>query len=648
MCANTTDSLEPDMTITQHATAPIRAIAMTCGVIREQWYWLTWLAFIVLDLYSARQVQYAPWLLSHYVWWVAPFVLWITMPRLVLWPRSGLLALLVLSWIASTLLATAEHSLIGWLASDLPVPLGLIRFPLKYLLAAAAISLALAHLTVKLFGPRASRAALIIGLVAGCSIERANYWWSWQNGAPSFCIHVFGTFIFALVFAAGTARLHLASPPANWKPGRLDDAATPPPKAWFIGFPAAVICAQILIVLGEFLIPGRQGQGVTWIEQVASSLGALALVSWAGKHALRRTLYGLRSQRLFQRIGARTGAVLIWTGLLAVWVPVASWTWKERGQELEDLLAAASGPMWTLTVSQDGSTLHFSGIVAAGLGNDVQAMLGKNPSISTLDLSSGGGSVGEAYDIAKLVKDKALVTLVRDHCESACTILFAAGRQRLLGDDGMLGYHDESRYGLPSNRSLEEKLAPERRYGIDEAFQVKALKVPHWDIWYPGKRELLRAGVVTKVGTIPEVEDIKELRIGSWVIGEPDRNGAFSASASGTGALLSQGCMADLAKCSWFVATNVPCERPALIAVRVSATHETQSLMARCKLIEGNTYLTFEDPHSLEVLLAQGDLLEMAIPRAGSSDLVLHFDVGGAGATLAYMHKTIARLMPAT
>jgi hypothetical protein len=628
-----------------------RLWALVLAELRGQGYWFVWLAVIVLDLYSARQTEYAPWLWSRYSWWIAPFVLWMTMPRSARWPNARLPALLVFAWLGYSLYDFTALALINWFRNDLIVPLTSLRFIPHFMLAAVIITSGLAHATVRTFGPRAATAALIAGLVAGLAFHgHALLDWSrWIERPLSIHIHLFGTVFFALIYAAGTARLNLGSAVPAPDHDLAIRIANPPRKPWFVGFPGAMTCALMLLVLGALVATQFESFGpwFVWTVQVVSAISALALVSWAGKHALRRALHDAQAQRRLTKVGGRTRVVLIWTGLMALWLPIASLTWKERGKELDELVTALGGPLWSTTLSSDGTSLHYKGDIAEGSAAALKSTLERHPGIQTLELESHGGDTYEGVAMADLVREYNLDTLVLDECESACTTVFAGGRDRVLGEKGALGYHDENAYGLPSGRTLTEKVATERTPTIDDDFLTRTFAVPHWDMWYPDRDELVKAGVLTRVETnLPKDDGVDDLTIGSWSLEVPHRNLAFSATvANSTGDMLTKSCMPDIARCHWYVVVDVPCSAP-LVPLRVSAGAAQVSLTTRCKIIDDSAFLTFKDFDAFEALVATGERMDMYVPRAGSTDLVLHFDLDGAQAALAKMHETIARRIP--
>jgi len=65
-------------------------------------------------------------------------------------------------------------------------------------------------------------------------------------------------------------------------------------------------------------------------------------------------------------------------------------------------------------------------------------------SVVGLEIRSGGGSLEEGLDIARVVRDKALVVYASKGCDSACALIFFAATQRYIGRRCKIGLHSVS------------------------------------------------------------------------------------------------------------------------------------------------------------------------------------------------------------
>lgn len=153
-----------------------------------------------------------------------------------------------------------------------------------------------------------------------------------------------------------------------------------------------------------------------------------------------------------------------------------------------------------LSVSSDFSTLQLTGPIVFGVTRRVRDMLEAYPSITTVRLTSPGGRVVEARAMSELITRRGLTTLAAGNCASACTVLFMAGRERLVESATTVGFH---RYHSPDpeQADAEANMAIDRRYfrarGLPDWFIERAFTTPNDGMWRPSFDEMRTAHVVT-------------------------------------------------------------------------------------------------------------------------------------------------------
>lgn len=168
-------------------------------------------------------------------------------------------------------------------------------------------------------------------------------------------------------------------------------------------------------------------------------------------------------------------------------------------------------------LSADGSTIYLVGSIREGAFHQFDAVLRKAPRARRVHLSSIGGLTLEARLIAALVRKRKLDTHVEYLCASACTQIFAAGRNRVIGPWARLGFHQSARidpqgyaappdpqgagpirsttvFGISGNQTL--RLAYELA-GVEPRFIARALSFENVNMWLPEPDELIAAGMVT-------------------------------------------------------------------------------------------------------------------------------------------------------
>ena len=176
-------------------------------------------------------------------------------------------------------------------------------------------------------------------------------------------------------------------------------------------------------------------------------------------------------------------------------------------------------------LSADGETVYIIGAIMNDSFLRFDALLLGAPKVKTVFLASPGGLTLEGRLIAALVRKRKLNTYVEHYCASACTQVFVAGRERTIGSEGELGFHqavgvdnagETSAIAAASTRRLSPvtvfgvngndtlRLAYEQA-GIDQPFMAKALARSHADMWVPTSAELRQSKVITRQADHPEV-----------------------------------------------------------------------------------------------------------------------------------------------
>ncbi|MEQ8354246.1 MAG: hypothetical protein RH942_01805 [Kiloniellaceae bacterium] len=158
----------------------------------------------------------------------------------------------------------------------------------------------------------------------------------------------------------------------------------------------------------------------------------------------------------------------------------------------------------------DAALLRFSGSFELGVTKKLTALLDSYSDVRGIVLDSPGGHVYEGRGVAALIQRHGLETYVLGTCSSACTTAFIAGRTRILGPDGRLGFHqhwmdaDYPVFLVDEEAEMQKDLAFYRAQGISEDFLEQVFVTPHDGLWFPGVEAMLAAGVVTRIGGLPD------------------------------------------------------------------------------------------------------------------------------------------------
>ena len=153
------------------------------------------------------------------------------------------------------------------------------------------------------------------------------------------------------------------------------------------------------------------------------------------------------------------------------------------------------------------------------------SMLLENENIKTIQLNSEGSDIETAYYMSDIIIDYELDTNVIGSCESACTTLLIAGEKRTVQKGSWVGFHqsawdaasmkewylyykeeedwkDEFEFSEWLYTDTQNYIFKDFQYlierNVDPLFAIKTMKAQSDDMWYPRRKELLAANVITE------------------------------------------------------------------------------------------------------------------------------------------------------
>jgi hypothetical protein len=118
-----------------------------------------------------------------------------------------------------------------------------------------------------------------------------------------------------------------------------------------------------------------------------------------------------------------------------------------------------------------GVVLKLRGDVRAGDYDHLKAIL-QSGSVAGLEIRSGGGSLQDGFDIARVVRDKGIIVYASKECDSVCAFILFAAKQRYIGRSGKIGVHSVANY-----RGKED--ADTARLTVQLSRLLAGLGVPH-------------------------------------------------------------------------------------------------------------------------------------------------------------------------
>jgi hypothetical protein len=218
------------------------------------------------------------------------------------------------------------------------------------------------------------------------------------------------------------------------------------------------------------------------------------------------------------RRGARAWALLARLGVLADLAGGGWIMWQYQWPQIREhaLIALERDPLAPLQVdvTTNGTVLLLHGTFGTGSADKVRAALESTPGIRIIALSSSGGRLREADEIAQLARERKLDTYVDTRCESACTYVFLAGAERAATPNARIGFHSPSFAGvnpLGQRLALGRMLGTYKNAGVPENFLARIAQTDASAMWYPTAQELQDAGVINRVSLGGETSAIAAL-----------------------------------------------------------------------------------------------------------------------------------------
>ena len=150
-------------------------------------------------------------------------------------------------------------------------------------------------------------------------------------------------------------------------------------------------------------------------------------------------------------------------------------------------------------VSTDSAVvLILRGAVSVGDYHRLKKLL-EDGSVVGLEIRSGGGSLEEGLDIARVVRDKALVVYASRECDSACALIFFAAKERYIGPRCKIGVHSVSNeHGKEDGDSVRTTVRMSRLLvglGVPPAVIGKLVATPPAKITYLDNRDFVDLNV---------------------------------------------------------------------------------------------------------------------------------------------------------
>ena len=264
---------------------------------------------------------------------------------------------------------------------------------------------------------------------------------------------------------------------------------------WLNGLVTALVVAVLTTYAVDAIYKSDLTDGV-WAFSTLAILGfCIIITAWA-------VVGILRSSTNYLQQGGRIALGVTATVLMLISALCLIWQISKTSPAIIEsaLLQVGIDPLGapaTLTVT--GRELHIDGHLTINLAEAFTALINKHPDVNQISMTSPGGRIDTALEIASIISERKLNTVVVGKCSSACTIIFLSGKTRMFDLDATLGFHSPSVLGLSDTEARVR--SPEltdvyEAAGLSGAFISQALRTASTTMWYPSDDILIEAGAV--------------------------------------------------------------------------------------------------------------------------------------------------------
>jgi len=199
-----------------------------------------------------------------------------------------------------------------------------------------------------------------------------------------------------------------------------------------------------------------------------------------------------------RKVWASLAKLMVALRLLSLVVYATKYSAPQMAEFLTILIGDKRIASYEIRMLAGGTEVEFYGGIRAGAATALEQTLNTLPRVKVLHINSDGGREHEATQMARLVRERGVITYTSEKCLSAATLVLIAGKERVMDANAAVGFHGglagTTTQKRSDNRSFGEAM---RAAGISDEFIDRVLATPNDDMWFPSFEEMLRAGVVT-------------------------------------------------------------------------------------------------------------------------------------------------------
>jgi hypothetical protein len=269
---------------------------------------------------------------------------------------------------------------------------------------------------------------------------------------------------------------------------------------WLNGLPRLVLVIALSVLVRARPVVAHELN--IWMTVLLE--GVLLTYVWLGVGIWRSASRHIKETG--HRLWARCAQVMVALGALSTMSTFVT-NIGTTAQELALYRQLDNMPKLSVTTGLQGRSLYVDGTLVRGSGDVITAAIESHPNLQVMRISGPGGLLDEARIAGKAVKDRHLATFVVTECDSACTLIFMSGPQRVLYRSASLGFHSPVMAPL-TVANLYAYAAGMRKeltqLGATPNFAALASSIDSQTLWRPDTDTLLANHVVTQLTDVKD------------------------------------------------------------------------------------------------------------------------------------------------
>jgi hypothetical protein len=308
-----------------------------------------------------------------------------------------------------------------------------------------------------------------------------------------------------------------ASAASSWDTQLIEGPAASRRRPWSLG----KLCSSVLLTFGaSFLVHNNRGAILDFVRPHAGVLASLSLhIGMLVVIAIAAVVLAVLMWRhpARQEASAIAGLILILSLMVAVYscANMATWAVAMRDSYVVELARQADED--AVIESIGSGRLSISGAIGPHLMRDFKAAQDTHGTVTGIEITSEGGNLEQAMELATYAEAQRMRVTVRDYCLSACVYIAVGSPESYAYEGSVFGFHsmfpvtdvtseifafgmmqsrEESRDFLKSHGVPGEVLEKGDKHGPDSVHVVSAEQM----VDFGAIRGLLRDGKIIKTG----------------------------------------------------------------------------------------------------------------------------------------------------